>query len=273
MGSIVFLHGVGGCTPGWDEALADSLHAAGVNSHYDLWELDFDDLVSRAGVIRRRATPVAAGIDELAHAVQAEPGYRARMRALRKDVWPSPDRVEPPRRVPPPVLPGEVMVRLPMLSMRQAGHYRHNENVQSAVLERVSSVIADMPGPVIVIAHSLGSVVALDALHLYEVDVDLLVSVGSPLGTKDFWGASWQQPNRFPYDRIGAWLNVVNVRDPVPWARGVSPRFRQALDVYISAGKGLMGERNFHDAATYTGSDVLGRAVAAALMGQFSVHG
>lgn len=269
MGSVVFLHGVGGGTPGWDQAMHSSLEVAGFAGDYELWEIDFDDLVDRPGVIRRGSTQVAAGIAESDQAATAEVSYRHRMRELRREVWGSPDRVESPKIIPPTILPGEVMVRLPMLGMRQAGHYRHNEAVQSAVIDRVSEAIAGLEPPTVVIAHSLGSVVALDTVHLRDVHTALLVSIGSPLGVKDFWGASWQLPGRFPFDRVGAWLNVVNVKDPVALGRGVGPRFPQALDVYISGGEGLMGPRNFHDAATYTASDVIGRAVAAALSGEF----
>ena len=98
--------------------------------------------------------------------------------------------------------------------------------------------------------------VALDALHVRDIKVKLLVSFGSPLGQRDFWGKLWQDPATFPYDRLGSWLNIVNLNDPVTWKRGASHRFPQALDTYISAGDGLMGPMNYHDAATYTSAQI-----------------
>ncbi len=267
MTTVVFLHGVGGSIPGWDEALLGKLAETPGISEVSCVEVEFDDLIDRWGVIRRRPAPYlhTPVVDERLSAVQqqeARQRYQRRQVALRRVVWDSPDRVQPPEKKPPTFIPGEVMVRLPFLSMRQAGHYRHDDNLRSAVLDRVAEQVDAIAGPVILLAHSLGSVVALDALHVRDINVDLLVSCGSPLGVHDFWGKAWQDPATFPYDRLGGWLNIVNVNDPVTWKRGVNDRFPQALDTYISAGRGLTGPMNFHDPATYTSAETLARAVA-----------
>lgn len=265
---MVFLHGVGGATPGWDRALQRKLAEHPEASDFSYLEIGFDDLLDRPGVIRRRLAedlhvPIinSVGRSELRH------DYQRRQIELRKVIWGSPDRVEPPTQKPPTVIPGEVMVRLPFLDMRQAGHYRHDDKLRAEVLDRVSERIGGISGPVVLLAHSLGSVVALDALHVRNMSVRLLISFGSPLGVRDFWGKSWQDPATFPYDRLGSWLNIVNVNDPVTWKRGANDRFPQALDTYISAGTGLVGPMNFHDASTYTSAETLARAVAAATDG------
>lgn len=265
MASVVFLHGVGGTTPGWASALQQSVKNAGCDDDFEVLEVDFRDLLARPGVIRRRAVshrrePIVRrhARDELVL------DYRTRQRALRLDVWDSPDRVAGPKTKPPILVPGEIMVRLPILGMREAGHYRHDDQVRSAVLDRVASRIHQADGPVVVLAHSLGSVVALDALHVRSIHVDLLLSVGSPLGLSDFWGKAWESPATFPYDRLGGWMNVVNVRDPVVWGRGAQHRFSQTFDAFIDEGDGLTGPNNFHDASTYASSELVGRAVASA---------
>lgn len=262
---MVFLHGVGGSTPGWDSALRKSLVEHTGVGDIECVEVGFDDLVGRAGTIRRRVAiePVAPVVSPT-NRQEARRAYQRRQLELRQVVWASPDRVGEPGVKIPTLIPGEVMVRLPFLSMRQAGHYRHDNDVRGAVLDRIAARFDSISGPVILLAHSLGSVVALDALHLLDIKVELFVSCGSPLGVRDFWGKTWQDPATFPYDRLGGWLNIVNVNDPVTWKRGANDRFPEAMDAYISAGNGLTGPMNFHDAATYTSSQTLARAVAAA---------
>ncbi len=264
--TAVFLHGVGGSMPGWDGALGGQLEHISPQLHVGSLEVGFDDLIGRSGAIRRR--PAAHRHEPVLgdSRSEARARYQRRQGRLRKAIWDSPDRVASARPIP-VLIPGEVMVRLPVLGMRQAGHYRHDDHVRADVLDRVAEAINQVDGPVILLAHSLGSVVALDALHVRGVSVELLVSFGSPLGVKDFWGKTWQDPATFPYDRLGGWLNVVNVKDPIVWGRGVNERFPQAIDAFISAGRGLTGPLNFHDAATYTGAEITARAVAAATSG------
>jgi len=253
--------------PGWDVALAQRLRQLAPEIEIASIEVGFDDLIDRPGVIHRRSAahrlePIV-GPDRSA----TRKRYQRRQGNLRRAVWDSPDRVASPASLMPVLIPGEVMVRLPVLGMRQAGHYRHDDHLRAQVLDRVAEQIDQIDGHVILLAHSLGSVVALDALHVRGVSVELLVSFGSPLGVKDFWGKSWQDPATFPYGRLGGWLNVVNVKDPVVWGRGVNERFPQALDAFINEGAGLTGPHNFHDAATYTGAELTARAVVVATCG------
>ncbi|OKJ85695.1 hypothetical protein [Streptomyces sp. CB02400] len=81
----------------------------------------------------------------------------------------------------------------------------------------------DLERPLVVVAHSLGSVVAFEALHDYAGSVQLLVTLGSPLAT----GAAVlqrvrPQPARTP-EPVGRWLNFWD-RDDIVVAR---PRVQQ----------------------------------------------
>lgn len=262
---MVFLHGVGGSTPGWDVALTRNLADTAGITDVQCLEIGFDDLIGRTGAIRRRPVTEhpAPDVDRIGLQAQRQLYYQRQIE-LRAAVGHSPDRVGAPERKPHPLIPGEVMVRFPFLSMRQAGHYRHDGDIRTQVLDRIETRLGTISGPVTLLAHSLGSVVALDALHLRNIRVDLLVSFGSPLGVRDFWGKAWQQSATFPYSRVGGWLNIVNVNDPVTWKRGANDRFPQALDAFVSAGNGLTGPMNYHDAATYASTQTLARAVATA---------
>lgn len=80
-------------------------------------------------------------------------------------------------------------------------------------------VLGDIPtdGRVILIGHSLGSVVALACLTRLpeKVDVPLFLTIGSPLPLVLF-AKSMRTESRdhFPYRRVGCWVNVYGTRDP-----------------------------------------------------------
>lgn len=93
--------------------------------------------------------------------------------------------------------------------------YLDDEQVRKSVLD---TVLTEVPtrGELILVSHSLGTVVALDLLTQLprEVEVSLLVTAGSPLGMdavhrKLLIGG----PNR--PERVGEWLNTWYAGDPV----------------------------------------------------------
>ncbi|MGR6974919.1 alpha/beta hydrolase [Streptomyces cynarae] len=65
----------------------------------------------------------------------------------------------------------------------------------------------DPTGPTIVVAHSLGTVVAVEALQSYEGPVPLLVTLGSPMGLRAVVRDRMRpQPLQVP-ETVDAWLN------------------------------------------------------------------
>lgn len=72
---------------------------------------------------------------------------------------------------------------------------------------RVSAEL-DSEGPTVVVAHSLGTVVAFETLHAHSAHVPLFVTLGSPLGMRTaVWPRVRPQPVRTP-EGVGRWLNV-----------------------------------------------------------------
>jgi pimeloyl-ACP methyl ester carboxylesterase len=69
-------------------------------------------------------------------------------------------------------------------------------------------IVAELgPGPVIVISHSLGTVVTLEALNQYDGTVPLWVTLGSPIGMRGYvWPRLSPQPPRTP-ECVATWLN------------------------------------------------------------------
>ncbi|HXH34347.1 MAG TPA: hypothetical protein VNJ54_08040, partial [Plantibacter sp.] len=123
-------------------------------------------------------------------------------------------------------------------ALKEVGTYCKSRPRRHACLR---SVLAQVPerGDLIVVAHSLGSVLALDLIyHLRAaVDVKLLVTVGSPLG-RDFVRSHLRRVrDRFPAERVGPWLNVVGQWDPVSAGRGIAVHFPEALDVFVDTGR------------------------------------
>jgi hypothetical protein len=108
------------------------------------------------------------------------------------------------------------------------------------------AVLAQLPqsGSIILIAHSLGSVIAVDLLTKLPPDlkVDLLLTVGSPLAIKRLGAPGFGA--EFPYDRVGGWLNLYDPGDIVTVGCGVGRRFSAARDIAVDTGQS-------HHAAAY----------------------
>ncbi len=90
--------------------------------------------------------------------------------------------------------------------------------------------------PLIVVAHSMGTIIAYDCLkHVPDCpDVDGLMTIGSPLGVdevQDFF-ADWSRADGFPSATLkGPWVNVYDPKDVVCAA---DPRL---ANDYLCAGK------------------------------------
>ena len=280
MTTVVYLHGVGGSAPawngrGWDASLRSAVAAVrpDLAGSFDTVAINFDELMDHRGLVHRQGAsdPVRLGASQ--GVVTSDPAvligqmqaFRRRRDRLCEALQDCSDSAGPPGVRWPCFLSGEMMVRFPLWDMRQAGHYRHNRSVQAQVLDRVSGRLGRIDDDVILLAHSLGSVVALDALHTRDVKIGMFISFGSPIGVDSTWGGRWEGRGSFPYDRVGCWLNVVNLRDFITWRRGLSRRFPEAVDAYINAGVGFAGPENYHDPATYLGSGPVTAAVVAYL--------
>jgi pimeloyl-ACP methyl ester carboxylesterase len=90
-------------------------------------------------------------------------------------------------------------------------------------------------GPKLVVAHSMGTVIAYDCLMNVPdcPPIDGLVTVGSPLGLSEVQAffPGYQAANAFPAHRLrGRWLNVYDPLDPIA---GLDPVF---ADDYQRAG-------------------------------------
>ncbi|MFD0427500.1 serine peptidase [Streptomyces zhihengii] len=126
----------------------------------------------------------------------------------------------------------------------------HRQQVR-AELHRV----LELHRPRVVLAHSLGSVVAYEALWHQPVELDLLITLGSPLGLPGAVydrlslgeGNDARKGERPP--RVRRWVNVADIGDIVAIPRDLPTRF-PGIDVHHEVSLGLVAS---HQAARYLG--------------------
>jgi hypothetical protein len=133
--------------------------------------------------------------------------------------------------------------------------------------ERVSDAIPDGE-PLIVVAHSLGTIVTYDVLaSRADLDVRLLVTVGCPLGINNVQrriGDRTGPPASIPAC-VDTWLNFADALDPVALELTLADEFRPA-DFIVDAIVDNHALLN-HDLVGYLETPEVRAAVATALAG------
>lgn len=144
----------------------------------------------------------------------------------------------------------------------QAARYFAEEDLRQAVRQRLADVIR--PDTRVVVAHSMGTIVAYEALAEHpEWPVTTFVTIGSPLGN-DF---VFDSLSPSPEGGIGAWpgsietwANVAAVDDPVIDEPNLARRFGdRVVDFAVDNG------RDAHRAEPYLNAAATGAVIALAL--------
>lgn len=127
---------------------------------------------------------------------------------------------------------------------KDANRYRRSASRRAAVLQRICAVLPKR-GDLVVISHSLGSVVARDLIyHLPPaLRLRLLITLGTPLALKPMREHLEDGHRRFPYEIMGPWINIVGAGDVVTGVRGLSQVYAQALDLFIDTGRFAQAHR------------------------------
>ena len=119
-------------------------------------------------------------------------------------------------------------------NLREAGRYMRHEDLRSAIL---NTVLDSLPAcdELVIVGHSLGSLVAIDLLDHLPVNVEVrrLVTIGSPAGLPIFHENSERLLKEFPYGQVKSWLNVVSPLDAVTAGRGLTFLFPAAHDIRV----------------------------------------
>ncbi|MEU9286129.1 serine protease [Streptomyces sp. NPDC048275] len=250
---VVFLHGRGqqGRDPaalraGWCGGLARGLAAAGLAplAAADVWFPFYGDALATASATREGVVPATAATTAEAYA-PVDPGARAVYAALLDEAaettgMPAQER-EPvtagahaTQGVPAQesgLLGGAVAALQRPLSwiaarsglddvviatvFRDVAAYLDNKGVRDAVLDAVLTEVPD-DGEIVLVTHSLGTVVALDLFTRLpkRASVPLLVTAGSPLGLDAVYRRLLAGGPVRP-GQVGAWINAWAAADAV----------------------------------------------------------
>lgn len=146
--------------------------------------------------------------------------------------------------------------------VREAYLFLHDPAMKQAILDRVGEQVR--PDTRVVIAHSLGSVVAYEALCANpEWQVHTLLTIGSPLGVSPMiFDALTPAPVNghaaWPKDLV-RWVNIADNGDLVALEKRLAPRFGAVEDLLVHNGW------HAHDACNYLTARETGLALASAL--------
>ena len=172
--------------------------------------------------------------------------------------------------------------RLLIGNLKQVSKYFRENPVRATVQERVADWIA--PDTKVLIGHSLGSIVAYEALCAHpDWPVRTLVTLGSPLGIRNL---IFERLRPAPVNGKGAWprsivrwvnvsdrgdivalskelgpmFNISDGGDIVALREALGPMFKGAIEEYL-----VDNDANAHDVKPYLTAVETGRAIAAGL--------
>ncbi|WP_216660134.1 alpha/beta hydrolase [Paenarthrobacter sp. CM16] len=148
---------------------------------------------------------------------------------------------------------------------RQAHNYLNNPNIRAQVLDRILGKLPES-GRLVIVGHSLGSVIAADIVRRLPVGLEVagMVTIGSPLANGAFDMDKLRDTLSEPPTNLAWWVNFWNVADPVAAHRGVSSAFPWMIDFRINT-KAL--PFSAHAAAEYLANDAVAAAIGFALYG------
>lgn len=152
--------------------------------------------------------------------------------------------------------------RMLVKALRQVTLYLTDDDIRERVQARVSELIG--PETQILLGHSLGSVVAYEAVHRLGRPLPLLVTVGSPLGLRTIvYERLRPQPPTVP-DGLARWVNIAD-RDDIVAARPELTALFPGADGVLESGYTVNNGAKPHEATFYLTKPVVGTTVAAAL--------
>ena len=148
--------------------------------------------------------------------------------------------------------------------LKQVDRYMNNEGLRGAILRHV---LEQLPcdGDIVLVGHSLGSVIAIDVLdHLPPgLEVKRFITMGSPAGSSFIHAKSERLLKRFPYGIVGDWANLYGRADFVTAGRGLAETFPAAQGFVVATG-------GRHEAKAYFEHASVATLIGEALQGSLS---
>ena len=265
---IVFLHGIGDGDPGmsWLDGLNRGLVAHGREpiAASDVLAPQYATFLSTDEWTAKMPAPNTEPKDNTAarHAFQRRKARIRRSLEGRDDIRTFGSIGY--HRVPDPVLhvgqAAAIGCGTTFLNLDQVGRYVGDEALRGAVLRHVLAQLPSGAHDLVLIGHSLGSLIAIDLLdHLPDrFRVRRFLTLGSPAGSPVLHRNGNRMARRFPYSRVDDWTNVLDVRDVVTGGRGLASIFAAAQDVVVDI-------RGQHGAGLYLGHGAVSGLIAEVL--------
>lgn len=156
---------------------------------------------------------------------------------------------------------------LKQAKFEQAANYLGDARIRAHVLTRILKRVPSS-GRLVVVGHSLGSVIAADLVRRLPADVEVvgMVTIGSPLASAGFHVAGLRATLREPPTNLAWWVNFWNPADPVTTRRGLSSMFPWMTDYRVRT----RVDHHVHDATTYLKDEGVALAIGYALHGSRS---
>lgn len=157
-----------------------------------------------------------------------------------------------------------------MKSFIQADNYLKDPNIRASVLCRVLRGLPQT-GRLVIVGHSLGSIIAADLVRRLPTDLEVagIVTIGSPLAQETFHTPGLRKSLSEPPANLEWWVNFWSTADAVPIRRGASTVFPWILDQRIQQRVGLHPVRA-HSARTYLKNATVATAIGRGLFGSLS---
>lgn len=155
-------------------------------------------------------------------------------------------------------------------SFREASNYMHDDAVRRGVLNRIIDQLPES-GSIVIVGHSLGSVIAADLLPRIprHLKVAGMVTIGSPLAQGNFDLGKLETDLKEPPSNLAWWVNFWSHWDPVAALRGASTVVPWLLDVRVSTPIQPMAAHSAHE---YFEEELVGKAIGYALFGSQSTQ-
>ncbi|MEA5153487.1 hypothetical protein [Raineyella sp.] len=149
----------------------------------------------------------------------------------------------------------------------QMKNYRDRPSVRAYVLRRILTRLPSA-GRLVIVGHSLGSVIAADLVRRLPPDIEVvgLVTIGSPLANTNLHVEGLRATLKEPPANLGWWVNFWSAADPVTTHRGVSSIFPWMIDCRVHT----THDPQVHDAVRYLANESVAAAIGRALHGSLS---
>ncbi|PZE61231.1 hypothetical protein DEJ24_06010 [Curtobacterium sp. MCPF17_001] len=152
---------------------------------------------------------------------------------------------------------------------KQAHNYLNDEQARARVLNRVLDSLPPA-GELLIVGHSLGSVIAADLVRRLPVSLTVvgMITIGSPLASGSVRATDLRETMQEPPTNLGWWINFWNGLDPVAAHRGLSSVMPWLLDLRVTTSP----SPRVHTAAEYLSDPRVAEAIGYAMHGSLSTE-